>query len=144
MSEQMSAFSKTVNYSFNMWSNAYTGHVDSHLVPDAQGEDVGPWTVFERVGRLVRQGLLDGVGVVVRPGQKPVPLSYAQTVGFPARAFEPVRLPHWVQFSLFDEVADVIETRDGRVLEECERRGVWGMCDHVAWCSDRHFTGSMS
>lgn len=41
---------------------------EAHLVPDAQGDDVGPWTVFERVGLRVHQDLLDGVGVLICPG----------------------------------------------------------------------------
>lgn len=41
---------------------------EAHLVPDAQGDNVRPWTVFERVGLLVHQDLLDRVGVLIRPG----------------------------------------------------------------------------
>lgn len=39
-----------------------------HLVPDTQGDDVGPWAVFEKVGWLVHLDFLDGVSVVIRPG----------------------------------------------------------------------------
>lgn len=50
---------------------------------------------------------------------------YAQHLGLSAHTFEPIGLLHWVQFSLFDEVADVIVTRVGRVLE--------GILLHVFW-----------
>lgn len=38
-----------------------------HLISDAKSDDVGPWAVFERVGRLTHQDFLGGVGVVIRP-----------------------------------------------------------------------------
>lgn len=94
---------------------------EAHLVPDTQGDDVRPRAVFKEVGRLVHQDFLGGVGVVTRH----ILLRYAQRLGLPAHTFEPIGLLHWVQFCLFDEVADVIVTWDGRVLE--------GSLLHVFW-----------
>lgn len=90
---------------------------EPHLVPDAQSDDVRPWTVFERVRSLAHQDLLGGVGVFVGPGQQQIPITHTHRLGFPARAFKPIGLPHRVQFSFFDEVSDVIETWDWCVLE---------------------------
>lgn len=110
-----------MNYSLHESHMPAAGRVkvmsEAHLVPDAQGDDVRPWTVFERVGSLVHQDLLGGIGVFIRPGQQQIPLTYAQSLGFPAQAFKPVGLPHRVQFSFLNEVPDVVETWAGCVLE---------------------------
>lgn len=91
-----------------------------HLVSDTQCDDVRSWAVFEKVGWLVHPDFLEGVGVLVCPRLKHFPLTFAQSLAFSADAFEPIHLPHWVQFSLFDEIADVIETWVGCVLKEQE------------------------
>lgn len=116
-----SVFPHIFNYFLNVSHMPAAGRIkvmpEPHLVPDAQGDDVRPWAVFERVGSLVHQDLLGSVGVFVRPRQQQIPLVHAHSLGFPAQAFKPVGLPHRVQFSFLDEIPDVIETWDGCVLE---------------------------
>lgn len=74
----------------------------------------------------MRQDFLGGVRAVTRLRQKHILLTSAQR--FPAHSPEPIGLLHRVQVSLFDEVADVIATRDGRVLEGSLVHGL-----HVFW-----------
>ncbi|KAG5831342.1 hypothetical protein ANANG_G00302750 [Anguilla anguilla] len=92
----------------------------AHLVPDAQGEVLGPGAVLEGVESWPLKGLLDGVSVAVRSGQQQIPLSDALKGYFPACAPEPVSQPNWVEGRLFDEATDVVATWVGRVLQ---RRG---------------------
>lgn len=94
---------------------------DYHLVSDAESVNVGPWTVFERVGRRAHQDLLGGVSVVIRPRQQQIPVTNAQSLGLSAHSFKPVGPPHGVQISFLDEVSDVIETGKRCVLEEDKR-----------------------
>lgn len=90
----------------------------THLVSDAQG-DVAAWTRFEKEGRR-RRG--SRIGELVRSGQERVSAPRPQSLGFPARRFEPVGLLHRVQVSLLDEVPDAVGTGVGRVLAERKKK----------------------
>lgn len=101
---------------------------EAHLVPETQGDDVGETTALEKVGWVVHLDFLDDVGVVVRSRQKHFSSAYPQGERSPAHSFESIGLPHGVQFSLFNEVADVICTWIACLLEEGTRSTVLVLC----------------
>lgn len=108
----------------NGWLDGWMDEAD--LVSDPKGDDIWPWAVFERVGRLVLLPLLDEVSMFICPRQQQIPPTCGQGPGFSPDTFEPVGLLHRVPLSFFNEVRNVIEPRVGRVLGGEQRAGVWG------------------